>query len=291
MRIFADIGSHDPAGSSNPRIIKSDSTPPTNMNLKTNVNGQFIFQIPEGSAFIPEANSYFFPQNSNSISGKTAQEFLVRYPMYDRILYNFFLETSDLTIDGITGTAPIPVSGNTTPSYTNVTLPNSSGSGTSRVYVGRGASIPGPQGMVPNKLRLPRKTFDRAGSNIAGGFVSSMIDITSLNPSNPGTDEVMVWWKVCKFETTQDVARGLAATPSAATLNTPAENNLIDVSQEPNDLVVFVSNDDGVSWYQTPRLEPVDLVTAGVNLRICFLNKGDDPLYLLGYCMLFPDLP
>ena len=106
--------------------------------------------------------------------------------------------------------------------------------------------------------------------------------------SHPGTDEVMMWWEVVKMSTTED--QGFAGTGSAAGTNTPAIKNLEEIDEETSDLLVYASVDDGATWFKTPYLEPVDLVNAGTQLRLCFINIGSDRLYLHGFCVLFPDL-
>jgi len=138
--------------------------------------------------------------------------------------------------------------------------------------------------MSPNRIEILSRSFAKT-TDVSGSLTSENIDITALNPVTPGTDEVMVWWKIAKMETSADINSKYDGT------NTPSLNSLREIAQEPADLSVWVSNNNGVSWYETPYLEPVDLINAGTDIRIAFVNKGDDPLYLLGYCILFPDLP
>ena len=386
MRIFTDIASHDTTGvAPGGRIIRTDSSPADGE--LTPVNGKFVFPVPEGAALSVTESSFYFPQeNANSISSQTGAEFLIRYPMYDHLLYNFYLDNDDVSSIQTSVFATLPDAPNTTPS---ITLSTSLGKpSTPRCQLGR-SSGPGAVGMVPNSLgilpaaqkrsnpvygciltttidlwpynpcyievndpvtlidgnvvslagfpltaragapgvdefQIDGASADNTATNIANaindgansfsGFVTATVDPTvpnrvQLRPvpatnttvtvssaaggftiveSHPGTDEVMMWWEVVKMSTTED--QGFAGTGSAAGTNNPAIKNLEEIDEETPDLLVYASVDDGATWFKTPYLEPVDLVNAGTQLRLCFINIGSDRLYLHGFCVLFPDL-
>ena len=278
MRLYVDLGGHDAAGTSSGRVIKYDETP--ERGSETAFNGQYVIEIPEGASVQVGESPIIFPQSPSSITGEAAQQLLVRYPMYDHVLYNFFLENTDMGTVDLTAGTPTPTSANTTPSLGAAV----SNPPTSRCKMGR-TSGAGPVGMAPNRLVILSRSFSKT-TDVYGCVISKTIDITSYNPVTPGTDEVLVWWRVAKLETSHD-----QNTDYSAGANTPALTKLVEINQEPLDFTVWVSNDDGATWYNTPLLEPVDLINPGTDLRIAFVNMGDDPLYLLGYCILFPDLP
>jgi hypothetical protein len=99
----------------------------------------------------------------------------------------------------------------------------------------------------------------------------------------------MLWWKIAKMVTSEDrVSSGEGASEGE---NTPALRSLQEIDQEDSDLLVYASVDNGTSWYRVYYLEPIDLVDAGIDLRIAFLNVGTERIYMLGFCTLFPDLP
>lgn len=276
MRIYADLGSHNPTGTLPGRIIKYDTTPEEN--ATTTINGQYIYEVPEGASVVINSDSYLLPQDANSVPAQAAQEFLVRYPMYDHVLYNAFLENDDVNAMDLGLGAPHPDSGNTTPTLTGVGAPTFS-----RCKIGRPVG-PGPVGMAPNRLEILPRSY-RKPIDVYGSLVSKSVDITSFNPTNPGTDEVFVWWKLARLVTTHDVNSKYNGT------NTPSLNEIQELSPEITNFSVWVSNDGGVSWYEANYLEPVDLVNPGTDIRIAFVNQGDDPVFLIGYCILFPDLP
>ena len=382
MRIFTDIATHDTAGvAPGGRIIRTDSSPEEGD--VTPVNGKFIFTVPEGAALEIDSSSFYFPQeDADSIPSRTAAEFLIRYPMYDHILYNFYLDNEDMGGIDLAPFATLPDSTNTTPAYPSFTIVPPS---QARCQAGRTSGT--DVGMVPNSLAmLPRTAagsntfygciltetvdlwpynpcyidvlgpvpptstitiagfvltavngapgvdeFDissgnavtiaanitnaiNLGTNSFSGFVTATVDPTNptrvqLRPvpasntsvtltaaannievveSHPGTDEVMMWWKVGLESTTED--QGFAGQGPGAGENSPAIKSHTETNPEPPNLFVYASVDDGVSWFQIPYLEPVDLVTAGTELRLCFVNAGQQKAYLHGFCVLFPDL-
>jgi len=384
MRIFTDIASHDttavdPGG----RIVRTDSTP--EFGSSTTTNGQFIFQVPEGAALTIDADSFYFPQEDiNSISSRTGAEFLIRYPMYEHILYNFYLDNEDPATFSLTVPTPQPTTTNTTPVLPTSLIPLNNAA--PRCQMGRAAAA--PVGMVPNSMAILPRSMTRA-SPVYGSLVTEVIDLWPYNPfyidvtasppaastisiagfplaavagvrtpgsdnynnaaptsaialdivaaindgansfstfvlatidpvvntrvqlrpipststivtlgaapaglstvvSHPGTDEVMMWWKVARMNTSADQVSASQG-PSAGE-NTPALVSLQEIDREDASLLVYASVDDGVSWYRIPYLEPIDLINAGTELRIAFLNTGEDKIYVLGFCVLFPDL-
>ena len=346
-----------------------------------------MFTVPEGAALEVDPTSFWFPQEDvNSIPSQTAAEFLIRYPMYDHILYNFYLDNVDVTSLDIAAFATLPNAGNTTPVYAapGVTAPASA-----RCQLGRASGS--DVGMVPNSLALSPASAARA-SNVYGCILTTTIDLWDYNPcyidvtggfvpptskiflagfplesvngartpgnddfngnagsaiaittdiaaaindaansfsafvvafvdpanptrvelrpvpstftgltltqaangisvveSHPGTDEVMMWWRVFSSSTTED--QGFSNQGATAGLNDPAVKSMAETAQEPADLRVYASVDDGLNWIQVTYLEPIDLTNAGSELRLCFVNVGSNRFYLNGFCVLFPDLP
>ena len=386
MRIFTDIASHDTTGvAPGGRIFRTDSTPEAGQT--TTVNGQFVFPVPEGAALEINSSSFYFPQeDANSIPSQAAAEFLIRYPMYDHILYNFYLDNEDVGAFDITAFANFPTTANTSPVLPSLLVPPAA----ARCTLGRAAG-PGAVGMVPNSLGMLPKSEARANP-VYGCAVTATIDLWDYNPcyievilspsavgnvisiggvnllgfagartpgsddfnatagsealiaadivaaindpansfstfvqasvdptvparvqlrpvpatntavtvttsaaasytvveSHPGTDEVMLWWKVSRSSTSEDL--GYSNKGTSAGQNSPALKTLTETDPENPSMLVYASVDDGASWYRVPYLEPVDLANAGTNLRVCFINTGTDTLYLHGFCVLFPDL-
>ena len=174
MRIFSDIASHDTTGvAPGGRIIRTDSTPEAGE--VTTVNGKWVFAVPEGAALEVDAASYWFPMDSGSIPAQAAAEFLIRYPMYDHVLYNFYLDNEDVDSFDVAAFGTFPDAANTTPAYTDSLLPPSS----ARCQLGRAGG--GDVGMVPNGLAILPKSEARA-NNVYGCILTTTIDLWEYNP-------------------------------------------------------------------------------------------------------------
>jgi hypothetical protein len=385
VRIFTDLSSHDssaPGGHTGGRIVRTDSTPA--LGESTVINGKFVFPVPEGAALTVDTDSFYFPQEDvDSIPSRTAAEFLIRYPMYDHITYNFYLDNEDvLSFETAVPPHPLPNTGNTTPAMAST----ASGGGLApRCQLGN----PAGSGMCPQSLGMLPLNSLGGGNHYYGSVATTMIDLWYFNPcyisvpgavnvgdtllidgipligvagvrasgsdnysvdappnavaadlvaaindaansfatrvlatidptdntkvqlrpvpptntavtvtqsvgssftiveSHPGTDEVMMWWEVNRMSTSED--QGPDASGHSGP-NTPAYKSLLQIAEEDPELLVYASVNDGVSWYRVPYLEPIDLINAGTQLRVAFINLGSTKLYLSGFCVLFPDL-
>jgi hypothetical protein len=252
------------------RIIKVGPTPL--VNEETVINGNYIFPVPEGAAVKIEEGDYILPQDTGSIPYHSAQELLVRYPMYEFIHYNFLLQAADIGALDLTPGAPMPP----------VALVQGP-----RCKVGRAVG-PAPIGNAPTSVSILAANSSATPVNKAGYLVTDTIDISTITTGAAGTDEVMIWFEVGTVVGQEDVARGYGASTSALG-NQPADRRFVQSVPTPIGLQVWASNDDGVSWYQSSYLEPTDLVDLGSNLRICFINTSSVEFVLLGFCVLFVD--
>lgn len=257
------------------RIITSGFEP--EFGSSNRVNGQYVFPLPYSVGIDIDSSSYMTPQNAGSIPGQAAAEFLIRFPMYDHVLYNYFLETSDMT--GIS-----PNVGTPQPTVANVSPTPPPWAGFAPNPLPR-TQLGNLSGVVPNAVAM--LPVDSLNSTY-GVMVTDAIDITALNPANPGTDEVMMWWALARASTTEDVIRGYGAT---ADQNTPSVRSLERLDPETNGIYVYASNDNGVSWYKVEYLEPIDLANSGTELRFAFVNTTPDKVFLLGWVALIPNIP
>ena len=259
MRLFVDLATD--------RIVRAGPTPKEGVGISTVVNGKWVFEIPEGADVEVNDSSTISQVELESLS-----ELLIRYPMYDNIIGSWFREASDMNV-----------------------INQSAGSGaiatSLRYRMGRPSTMLNP-GVAPNCIEIPELNT-RGTASEPGQLVIGPIDLAVPQPGFPGiplgTDEVMLWWKVASFHTTHDVT-----TPSggwtAPNTNTPAYKTLQEpLNHTPNGFRAYVSNDNGTSWYEAYYLEPIDLINNGTQFRVCFVNEGDDPVHLLGFCALFPD--
>ena len=270
MRVIANLANND--------IIGTSSEP--EVGGITTLNGQYVVTYPQGVAVEVVPGSYLVPQDASSVGAQAAAEFLIRYPMYDHVLYNFLLETTDLS-----GVAPLggglDLSGGApTPSPVTGYLPGTNGP---RCQVGRHAVA--PVGITPGSTAILPAAF--SGVNRYGNIVTNAWDITQAPVSSTGMDECLVWWKICTVADTADVQAGYGVTEG---LNTPALRQQTETENEIAGFYVYASNDNGVTWYNTPYMEPVDLVAAGTDLRLAFINTTSDKIYLQGFCVMFSNI-
>jgi len=87
-----------------------------------------------------------------------------------------------------------------------------------------------------------------------------------------------VYWKIYQFECTHDVND---------VANTPALRKILEVDQEPSDLEVFLSVDDGANYFPIGRLEPTAFCVSGTKIRVAFRNTGDVKYYIASYAVMF----
>lgn len=274
MRIHASVAT------SPPRILHARSDQPEGE--VTTLNGQFILPVPPGTAVEVTSLSYITPQDGGSIPGLIASELLIRYPMYDHVLYDFLLEATDIAGYDLGPGVVSPTAANVTPAGPPwaALIPSPNGA---RCQIGRGAG-PGPTGTAPGSAAILPKNTAKAAPNY-GHLVTVLNDIAPVSPT--GTDDVMMWWFVTQMSTTTDILHGFGATLG---LEAPALRQMTDLDQELADLYCYVSNDDGVTWFLASYLTPTDLTVAGTNIRVAFVNASTNKVYLLGWALLYKEV-
>lgn len=273
MRIHASVSS------SPPRILHT--RPDQDEGVITTVSGQFVLPVPPGISVDVTEASYITPQDATSLPGLIAAELLIRYPMYDHVLYDFLLEDTDIAGYDLGAGVVAPTAASVSPPGPAwaAFIPSPNGA---RCQIGRGAG-PGPTGNAPGSVAiLPKNTAQAAPTY--GHIVTDLNDISATSPT--GTDDAMMWWFVTQMSTTTDILHGFGASLG---LESPALRRMTEVDQELPDFYCYVSNDDGVTWYLAEYLTPTDLVSAGTDIRVAFLNLSTSKVYLLGWALLYKD--
>lgn len=274
MQIIGNLSSDD--------VVKSESSPA--VGGTTVVNGQYLIPVPDGVSIELDSSSYIQPQDSGSVTGLISAGLLARYPQFDHISSNFLLDVNDLLKIDVTSGGPEPTTATVSPTPPSWSAYGPGNNGP-RCQVGRAGSS--PAGNAPSSVAiLPRN--DNAFTATYGLIMSETEDITSLNPSNPGTRDVMLWWEVATISTNEDIVTGYNTTSGQ---ETPSFRRVAKTDPEMADLFVYVSVDDGASWYLADYLTPVDLVAPGTDLRVAFVNAGPTKIYLLGFAALIQNLP
>lgn len=246
-------------------------------------NGKFFIATPTGVPVEVSGTSTLTPQISGSIPYEIAHGFLERNPNYDNVLWNFFVETSDIAQLDQTPGAPTPTGANVSSGFLPTMVGSSLGP---RFQIGRSAG-PAPVGIAPNSIALLPANTKTSGTDQYGSIVFDTIDLTPFNPLNPGTDEVLVWWKIARAVISEDISHGYLSTAGE---NSPSLRRLQETAPNFAGFHVYASVDDGVSWYECKYLRPKDLAVAGTNFRLAFINEGSVKIFLLGVAVLFPNL-
>lgn len=251
MRVIAELASN--------RLVRTQSDPPVGNGVT--VNGQFVVPIPEGASVTLTPASYLTPQNAGSVPGQAAAALLARYPMYAHVAFNYLLEAGDVAALDLAATGPSGV--------------------ISRAMTGRGAGV--GTGIAPNSTVILPQNNTTGGPARPGCLVTDTIDIGPAT-GGAGAEEVLLWWKVADFVTSEDTLHGYGPTVG---LNIPVHRDLTETSQTPAGLTVSVSNDDGATWFTAPRLTPVNLGVFDTDVRVAFVNTSPNRVYLLAFAVLF----
>jgi hypothetical protein len=253
-RIVVDIASN--------QILQVEKTPDVNDPKLS--NGRWYLPIPEGASVDVDQNSLVIPQDGvTDIAALSAQALLARYPMYSNIAYNFLLEPSDISeLDLSAAPAVSPISG-----FPVLT----------RAQTGR---LGGASGLLPN-LTAINGVNTQVSPIRPGMLVTDTIDIT-IPTGGAGADEFLVWWYLWDFGRVEDQLKDFGGT-----INAPGTREIIERNQEPGGFFVYLSNDDGVTWYPVPRLTPTDLFVFNTDVRLLFVNISSGRRYLAAYGIMF----
>lgn len=261
MRILADIPSND--------ILQVEKVPEVGATVP--INGKYSIPMPEGVTVYVHPDSFILPaSNPGSVVAQSYAGLLAAFPQYENILFNPLLVDTD--IDDLDLTASLNEGHPPTVSHPT------------RAQTGRGTAGPLPSGTVPTSTAL-LEANDSLIPNRPGILVTDTIDIGPLT-GFLGSDEFCVYWYLYDFDTTQDVhANDLGA---VAGENTPALRNILEVDQEPTDLQVFLSINDGATYTEVQRLVPIAFCNPGLLCRIAFKNNNASAKkYIAGYALLF----
>jgi hypothetical protein len=251
MRVVADLPSAD--------ILQVEKDPVVGSSVP--FNGRFSIPVPEGAAIDVTASSYVLPVDGGDVWSQAMQALLAQYPMYQYVVFNPLLTATDLADIDLAATGP---SGNTP-----------------RLSMGRAVG-PGVTGQAPNTTTI-LPINNRVAPPRPGLLVTDTIDIGPMT-GGAGADEFFVWWKIYGFNSSEDVMSDFGATLGQ---NIPSFREIIEIDQEPGNFDVFITHDDGATWTQVTRMDPMDLIVFDTRVRLAFRSNRTDRVYLAGYAILF----
>lgn len=261
MRIISDLATHE--------VLQGEPTPEETTQSK--MSGRYVIEVPVGTVPI-NSSSYTLPVDGGDVSSLGFSQLLARYPMYDNIVFNPLLSTNDVgdldlaaVIDNTSNQIlPSPYTGQYTP----------------RLQTGRFAGI--NVGLAPNSTAM-LAVNDHTTPPKPGLIVSDTIDIGPVT-GGLGADSFMVYWRIYKFETSDDIRSSFGGTSG---LNVPSIRYLEETDQEPTLMTVAFSANDGGSWSIVRRLEPVSFCSKSTLIRVAFFNTYPFKIYLGNYAILF----
>lgn len=261
MRVICDLGSLSNAP--NADVLQVEKSP--DVGEPNPFNGRFAIPVPDGASF--EIDELPDPYTIQDIADQLAGKLLARFPMYSNIFYNFLLAPTDVADFDLSATPAVSNVGG----YPPIT----------RALTGRGVG-PLSLGITPNMTALLAENTGVSPSR-PGMLITDTVDITAAT-SGAGADEFLVWWWLWDFATDDDIISDFGGT---AGQNDPALKTISETDQEPADLEVYISHDDGANWTQAGRLEPMDLITFNTDVRLAFVNTGTGRFYLAAYAVMF----
>lgn len=247
-------------------IVQVEPTPP--VGVSTVVNGKYLFEVPEGTTVEVNEASYILnglgDVDAGSIITEGYENLLRLFPSTDFVRFNPLITADhvaelDLTASFNDGTD------------THV----------SRAQAGRGTV--GSTGNAANSVAMLAQN-DTTTPPRPGVLITDTIDI-SAETLGLGADAFRVWWRIYRMETSHDVNTVYSVGSSG--INSPALRRVTEIEQEPPELQVFLSNDDGVTYTQCTKLGEVAFCDKGTSVRVAFKNTGSDKLYIAGYAILF----
>ena len=154
-----------------------------------------------------------------------------------------------------------------------------------RFQTGREEGVP-DDGQMPTHTALyplnEGMTPERPGLMITGEIDIGPYTLDCDN-NQVGTDQFMVYWKLYRFNVSEDIASDFGITVG----NEPALRTIEEVDQEPAGLTVYITTDDGANWCPVGFLEPVAFCDKSNRIRLAFMNTGTTKIFLASYAVLF----
>jgi hypothetical protein len=251
-------------------ILQVEKNPPNGTPVSR--NGQYMVPIAEGVKVAVESDSFVLPSSDpNSVVARNFAGLLVQFPQYENVLYNPLIEGTD--VDDLDPAGVLNEGSPVTASHI------------SRFQIGRGTGGPLPSGNAANSVAvLPQNEAGGVGFEHPGVLVTDTIDVGPLT-GGVGATEFVVYWYVFRFSTTDDVNTDFGF---FAGTNSPAIRQALEMDQEPSDLEVFLSVNDGANFFPVERLIPISFCNPATLIRIAFKNTNPDlKYYVAHYALMF----
>lgn len=265
MRLHVDLASHVRG---EPEIIQAEKTPDVYSGAAGQavpINGKFVIPMPPGIEIPVNTQSYILDVDGGDVSSLGFARMLLLYPQFQHIYFNPLL-----TADHVDELDPDKTFKDTTtdpPTY----FP-------SRCQTGRPGADP-DSGQMPTHTAILAKNVTTTPDR-PGVLITDEIDLESFVPEgSDGFREFLVYWRLLGFETTHDIAN--------SDHNEAAVRYLREVDQQPEGFEVWLTPDDGDHWCEVDPMNPVWLTAPTKTIRLAFINKSLNKIYLTHFATLF----
>lgn len=267
MRVLVDLGSFM---NGNPQIVQVERTPVSGAAGVTNINGKFAIPIFKGVDFPVDSTSSVLSGpppgdvGGRDISSISMAHVLASYPMFGNVYFNPLLTYKHVEEIDLVAT------------WTDKTNPADVHVFPTRIQTGRPSGGPLPAGNMPTHTAI-LPINNHSADPRPGVLVTNEIDLKPYMVDGAGN--FLVYWKLYDFTFTHDVANG----PT----NNPAIRSLVEPDQEPDGFHVYISPDNGLSWCEVGLLEPMGFSNKTKRIRLAFVNRGNNKVFLATYAVLF----
>lgn len=276
MRLLVDLRSHlssPPA----PEIIQAQRVP--SIGDTTVINGKYALPMPLDVDFPISLSDYVLDGageiDGNDVVSKGFAHLLAAYPQYANIYFNPLL-TGDHVKELVLDQSYHFTDKSLTPVATYYP----------RFQTGRESGV-GDAGQMPTHTAL-YPVNDKVTPERPGLLITDEIDIgpytLDCDGNEVGTDQFMVYWKLYTFSVSHDIAADFGAVGGQ---NEPAKRTLAETDQEPADLTVYITTDDGANWCPVGLLEPVAFCDKSKKIRLAFRNDGASKVFIASFALLF----
>lgn len=284
MRLLVDLRSHLSDPDPQPEIIQVQRVPVEGSDGDEAINGKYVLPMPLDLDFPIYKTDHILDAGGNidadSIVSKGYAALLARFPQYENIYFNPLL-TSDhvselVTVTGSSSPTEHFIDRSLTPP--TIFYP--------RFQTGREEGVP-DDGQMPTHTAMLAAN-DTVSPARPGLIVAAEIDIgpytLDCDGKAVGTDEFLLFWKLYKFNVTEDIAADYGLYEGR---NEPALRMIEETDDEPDGFSAYISIDGGVNWCRASLLEPLAFCDKTKKVSIAFRNDTAGKLFLASYALMF----
>ena len=260
MRIYADVNRLPNVRTDETSSVIIQAGPTPEVGTATPINGKFVLDVPDNIPFpkIDENSRLINQSDPGYFLGDIYSNLVKTFPGYNDFIFNQLWISTDLERLDPAATFPYAFP---------LTWSSRFQSGSTSV----------PKGVAPGSVALlPENTY--VTPHRPGLIVTANNDIAPYTGGG-GRSDFVVYWKVYRMETTEDVMDYSTGD------NVPASRNLIEIDQDA--ILAYISANNGTDYVPVTRLSPATTSAPGTDVRIAFVNHNPYKVYLAAYSVMF----